>query len=215
MATRHTRTRNPWPFSSATKRTSSTRARQPSRREMLEQISNADKRAMRAIERIQRSAPGTAAYEEALRLGKLADRHLAEIEAKAFRLYGIEPEQRGFFATIFRRPSRATRHAGTSGLGTLLHAAEARERAHRTRLTATTRVYKPVETSPARATGTRSRRAQAAPTNTAEFDTLANAAAAGKLTGDRLAAFINQFQAPREKPTSKGRRNPSRRRNLA
>jgi len=162
---------------------------------MEEQVRNADKRAERAADRLSRVAPGTAAYEEAVRLGKLAQTHLAQVEAKAFRLYGIEPESRGILARLLRQPSRAQRHQGRTGLGELLFGAEQRERERRTRQRAAmakTRTYTPVGKATPRA------RAKVAPVDS-EFEAKAKAAQAGTLRGEALREFINTFGATKAK----------------
>lgn len=193
-------TRNPWPFSKP-KPTRATRSRQPTKRELREQLQNADRRAERAVDRLERATPGTAAYEEAVRLGRLAQRHLTEVEARAHRLYGIEPESKGLLATILRRPSRAERHASRTGLGELLFGVSQREQARRstqraatTRRTAKTRPFTPVSES--RKPHTTPRTVASGDGN--DYEELRKRAEDGTLRGDALRDFINRYGATRK-----------------
>ena len=166
MATR----RNPWPFSRpkpAPKRRG-TGARQPTRREMGQQLRNAHQRALRAVERIEQKRPGTYEFEEAVRLGRLAQRHLEQVERKAYELHQIEPEGRrgplsrllGGIGPIRRKREREALRRQGEGLDAILKRVSAPRAAPRTRTTesirtARTRAYQPIKAGRAgRARGT-------------------------------------------------------------
>lgn len=178
--------------------------RAPSRREMEEQLRNAHKRAERAVDRLERAEYGTYAYEEAIRLAKLAQRHLERTEAKAFDEHGIEPGRQGGLARLLRRPAKE--RPRRTGLGELLFQEGERQRERRrpapraaapTRATAKTRTYAPTG-GRGRPDGRRaplrgSAGVGAAAADQPEFDGLAGQAARGELRGAALADFINRF----------------------